>query len=91
MAGQMRNLNPGRNEKSRVVGYMLQVVFSCRAIPADKRIAVCALPSRRAKQDACHRSSLVIPHEVAKIFADGSAVSEIVLVGQQAVEHPRIV
>jgi hypothetical protein len=70
---------------------MLQVVFARRSIPADKRIAIRTLPRRRSKQDTCHRSPLPIPHEVAEVLTDGSAVSEIVLVGQQVVEHPPIV
>ena len=90
MAGQMRDLHPGRNEEARVVRQALQVAFARGAVPADEGVAVRALPRRRTEQHTGHRASVPVPHEVADILADRVALSEVVLVRQQSMEQARI-
>ncbi len=38
-----------------------------------------------------HQPAVPIPHQIAEVLADGVAMAEIVLVGQQAMEQPRVV
>jgi len=52
MSGQMRNLNPGQNQKPHVVGEKVKVYFSGFGIPANKVIPGSNLSGGRAKEKA---------------------------------------
>ena len=90
MTGQMRDLHPAGNEEAGVVRQALQIAFARGAVPAQEGVAIRALPGRRAEQGAGHRAFVPIPHQVAEVLADRVALPQVVLMGEQAVEQPRV-
>ena len=90
MAGEVRDPHPAGNQEAGVVGKVLEVAFAYGAIPPNEGIAVGALPRRRSEERAGDWTAEPVAHKVAEVFPDAVARSEIVLMGQQTLDEPRI-
>ena len=67
MACQIRNPNPWRNQKARVVDHLLQIGNACRCAPANMCIARLLMPTRGVKGQRTNHPQLLavepkIPH-----------------------------
>jgi hypothetical protein len=68
MTGQVRNPNPGQDEKSRVVRHVGQVALTHRRRPTDPSIARATLEGRRAKQQAGQWLPVAAVHEILQVL-----------------------
>lgn len=89
MTGQVWNLDPGQNQKPRVVGQELEIVLSCVSIPADKVIPQSTLPGRRAKQKTGQWIMPPVKNHIFHIFSHRTAQTQVMLPGKQTLEETK--
>lgn len=87
VTGQMRNTDPGQNEKSHIVRDEWKSLLPRSRIPADPLIAASDLPRRGTEEQTSKRTLLPIEDEVFHILADGTAVAEVMVLRQQVFEQ----
>jgi len=90
MTGQMRDFDPGRYEKARVVGQPLQIALARGAIPAQEGVTISALPRRRPEERTRHGPAVPVAHQIPEVLAHRVAMPEVVVMGEQAVEKPQV-
>ena len=83
VAGQMRHPNPGRNQKTGVVGEPVELLSARGSIPPDILVPAGALPSRRAKKHASHGPLLAVTNQILEIFPDGTSVTQVMVLMEQ--------
>ena len=85
---QIRHPDPGKDEKTRVVGDQRQVLLPLLCRPADKPIPVLALPGRRSEHQASQGAmSLTIAHHVLQVLSHRALEPQIVM-SPQGLLHP---
>jgi hypothetical protein len=83
----MRHVDPGKQKQSRVVGDIAQAALPGGRVPTDKFVTRAALPGGGPKQGASHRSALALAHQIAQVFPDGTAVTQVMVMMEQRVEE----
>ena len=81
MAGQMRDLDPGEDQKAGVVGDVYEVSLSLDIVPANPAITCVNLLGSSAKEQTGKIASLPILHEIPKVLTDVLAAPQIMMGG----------
>src|SRR5450432_3570712 len=82
----MRHMDPGQNQKPRVVRNEADVPPPRFRGPAYVAVAAAQMPGRRAPRDACDGSSLR-PDQIFQVFAHWLLVTEIVMMLDETVKQ----
>src|ERR1700692_1026699 len=82
----MRHLNPGQNQKPRVVSNEADVAPPRFRRPAYVAVAAAQMPGRRTPGHTCDGSSLR-PYQIFHLFAHWLLVTEIVMMLDETVEQ----
>jgi hypothetical protein len=90
MRSQMRHSNPGQHQKTHVIGQEMKMALSAGLAPTNELIAWGALPSGRAKDQTRHRSTRPITSQILKIFPDGTAITQVMILLQQMGQQPSL-
>ena len=80
---QIRHLDPGQDEKTRVVGHQLQMALPLSARPTDELVARLTLPSRRCEHQASQGTALSVAHDIVQVLSHRAAKTQIVKPGQR--------
>jgi len=91
MAGQRRHADPGWDQETSIVGDQMKTLATGRGIPADIRIPVGTLPSRRPKEHASQGPGLTVTHQILEVFPDRTEVAQIVMPVQQAFKEGALI
>src|SRR5580704_224036 len=89
MAGQMRNTNPGQDQKATLVGDEGQAASALLSRPTDPLISGSALPGGRSKEQTGQIHSLATADHIAEVLAHGAAIAQVMVLGQIPLE-PRM-
>src|SRR5919202_2024605 len=84
--GQMRHLNPGQNQKARVISDETNVALAGFLAPADVAVAAPQMARRRTPGQAGDGTSLR-PHQIFQMFADRLLVAEVMMMLEEAIEQ----
>lgn len=85
MGGKVRNLDPGQNEKPRVVGQEVAVALAGKRRPADEGVATVNGVRCRRKGHAGHHPA-ACGNQILEVFADRLAVAQVMVLPDQTVE-----
>lgn len=66
---QVRDRDPGQDEKPAVVGYQMHVCFALLCVPADERIPRPRFPCCRAEHEAGQGVLMFVEHEVVHVLS----------------------
>src|SRR3954466_569533 len=83
--GQVRNLHPRQNQKTRVVCDTPNVAPPRSRTPTDVAVAAAEMAWRRAPRQTRDRPA-VSPHDILQMLAHRLLISQIVMVLDEAVE-----
>ena len=86
MTGQMGNPDPGQDKEAHVVRQIPQVAFPVLLVPPDEGIPGRGFPGRGAKQETGQGTTLSIANQILEVLPDGAPVTQVMILGQQAVE-----
>src|SRR5256885_12858892 len=84
--GQMRNLHPRQNQKTRVVCDTANVAPPRFRIPTDVAVAAAEMAWRRTPRQTRDRPTLS-PHDILQMLAHRLLIAQIVMVLDEAVDH----
>src|ERR1700709_2675772 len=82
----MRNLDPGQNQKARVIGNETNVAPPRVRTPADVAIPTAQMTRRRTPRQTGDGAAFR-PNEILQVLADGLLIRQIMMMLHQAVEQ----
>lgn len=88
MAGQMRDLHPGENQKAGVVRDEVQVLPSHVVLPTNEAISGLGLPGGGPEKEAGEIASLLITDKIRKVLSNRPVKAQIVMGGQVGSKAP---
>src|ERR1051325_1995269 len=82
----MRNPDPGRDQKTRVVGDEADVAPPCLRAPADIAVTAAQMSRCRTPRQTRYRTTLR-PTNILQVFAHRLFIAEVVVLLHQAIEQ----
>jgi hypothetical protein len=82
----MRYLNPGQDQKARIVCQQMKISLPRFGIPANEAIAACQVTRRRKPRQTGNRLTSG-GNQILKTLSDSLLITEIVILLDQAVEQ----
>ena len=87
MAGQVGHAHPGRDQEAGVVGQSRAMPMTLFLVPPDEGVAGLTMPGGRAEEHGRHGPPGPGAGQVAEVFADAVAKSQVVMALKQGPEE----
>jgi len=88
VAGQMRDHDPGENEKPGIVGQEAEVALPLLITPADKGVARRELPGGGAEEHTREIAAIRIAHQVFEVLAHRAMKAQVMMLGEVGTKAP---